>query len=111
MTNPDAPLNARPDRLSFSIQGVKPNIQVSAEDERTASGGTRVLTIPYPNDLLLSLEDEETFATEAQLLLAVKLYELDRISTGMAARLASMSRVAFIFALNRFGLSPNWSER
>jgi len=36
----------------------------------------------------------------------VKLYELGRVSTGMAARLAGMSRVAFMFALNRFGLSP-----
>ena len=31
---------------------------------------------------------------------------MGRISTGMAARLAGMDRVAFIFALDRFGLSP-----
>ncbi|GIV69496.1 UPF0175 family protein [Caldilinea sp.] len=67
----------------------------------------RLLTISYPDDLLLSLkEDEETFAAEARLLLAVKLYELGRISTGMAARLANMSRVAFMFTLSRFHLSP-----
>ncbi len=71
------------------------------------SENDRVVTIPYPEDLLLSLkEDEETFAAEARLLLAVKLYELGRISTGMAARLAGMSRVTFMFALSRFGLSP-----
>lgn len=66
-----------------------------------------VLTIPYPDDLLLSLKaSQESFEVEARLLLAVKLYEMGRISTGMAARLANMNRVAFMFALNRFGLSP-----
>ena len=65
------------------------------------------LTIPYPQDLLLSLKKRPAeFEAEARLLLAVKLYELDQISTGMAARLAGMSRVAFILALERFGLSP-----
>lgn len=67
----------------------------------------KALTVPYPDDLLLSLkESEEEFAAEARLLLAVKLYEMGRISTGMAARLAGMERVAFMFALERFGLSP-----
>jgi len=66
-----------------------------------------LLTIPYPDDLLLSLkESEESFAEEARLLLAVKLYELGRVSTGLAASLAGMDRVAFMFTLARFGLSP-----
>jgi predicted HTH domain antitoxin len=66
-----------------------------------------VLTIPYPEDILLSLKESPAeFEAEARLLLAVKLYELGRLSTGMAARLAGMSRVAFMFALDRFGLSP-----
>lgn len=65
------------------------------------------LTIPYSEDLLLSLkESPEEFEAEARLLLAVKLYELDRISTGRAAELAGMSRVEFMFTLDRFGLSP-----
>ena len=68
---------------------------------------TKTLTIPYPEDLLLSLkESPEEFETEARLLLAVKLYELGRVSTGRAAEVAGMSRVQFIFALDRFGLSP-----
>ena len=68
---------------------------------------TKVITIPYPEELLLSLKESPAdFEAEARLLLAVKLYELGRVSTVMAARLAGMSRVAFIFALNRFGLSP-----
>jgi predicted HTH domain antitoxin len=51
-------------------------------------------------------ESPAEFEAEARLLLAVKLYELGRLSTGMAARLAGMNRVAFMFALDRFGLSP-----
>lgn len=65
------------------------------------------LTISYPQDLLLSLKESPVeFEAEARLLLAVKLYELGKVSTGMAARVAGISRVSFLFALGRFGLSP-----
>lgn len=65
------------------------------------------LTIQYPDELLLSLKETPIeFEAESRLLLAVKLYELGRVSTGMAARLAGMSRIAFIFSLELFGLSP-----
>jgi len=65
------------------------------------------LKIPYTEALLLSLkETPEEFEAEARLLLAVKLYELGRVSTGRAAELAGMGRVDFIFAVGRFGLSP-----
>jgi predicted HTH domain antitoxin len=68
---------------------------------------TNVLSIPYPEELLLSLkENPAQFEAEARLLLAVKLYELGRVSTGMAAQLAGMGRVEFMFGLGRFGLSP-----
>ena len=68
---------------------------------------THTLTIPYPDELLLSLkESPDEFEQEARLLLAVKLYELNKISTGMAARLAGISRVAFMIELSRFDLSP-----
>ena len=67
----------------------------------------KVLTIHYSDDLLLSMKrSPQEFESEARLLLAVKLYEMDRISTGAAANLAGVSRVAFIFELARFGLSP-----
>ena len=65
------------------------------------------LTIPYSEELLLSLKaSPERFEAEARLLLAVKLYELGRITTGTAAELAGMDRVTFLFELARFGLSP-----
>ena len=66
-----------------------------------------MLTIPYSDELLVSLKETPAeFESEARLLLAVKLYEMGRLSTGTAARLAGMSRVAFIFESERFGLSP-----
>lgn len=72
---------------------------------------SNVLTIPYSDDLLLSMKKSpEEFEAEARLLLAVKLYEMDRVSTGAAAKLAGMSRVAFIFELAHFGLSPMGQE-
>lgn len=70
-----------------------------------------MLTIPYPDDLLLSLKKSpQEFETEARLLLAVKLYEMDRVSTGVAARLAGISRVEFMLELAHFELSPMGQE-
>jgi predicted HTH domain antitoxin len=69
------------------------------------------LTIAYPDELLLSLKKSpDEFEAEARLLLAVKLYELHQVSTGMAAQLAGMSRPTFILELGRFGLSPLGQE-
>lgn len=71
----------------------------------------KILTIPYSDDLLLSLKrSPEEFESEARLLLAVKLYELGRVSTGIAAELAGISRISFMFELGRFGLSPVGQE-
>ena len=36
--------------------------------------------------------------------MAVKLYEMNRISSGMAAALVDMERVDFLLALHRFGV-------
>ena len=67
----------------------------------------RFVTIPCSSELLLSLKETQVeFETEARLLLAVKLYEQNRVSTGIAAQLAGITRVQFMFALDRYGLSP-----
>ncbi|MBA2493888.1 MAG: UPF0175 family protein [Acidobacteria bacterium] len=60
------------------------------------------LTIQYADDLLfaLGISDEE-FSREAKFLLAAKLYELGKISSGQAAQLAGKSRVEFLFSLSR----------
>jgi len=68
---------------------------------------THQLTIEYPEEVLWALHQQPAeFEQEARFLLALKLYETGKLSTGLAARLAGMGRVAFMFALSRAGLSP-----
>jgi len=65
---------------------------------------THILTIEYQDDLLFRLGlNSEQFSAEAKFLLAAKLYELGRLSSGEAARLAGKSRVEFLFALAQIG--------
>lgn len=64
-----------------------------------------VLTIEYSDDLLFRLGlSRERFSDEAKLLLAAKLYELGRLSSGEAANFAGKSRVEFLYALNALGI-------
>ena len=66
---------------------------------------THTLTIEYQDDLLFRLGiNREQFSAEARFLLAAKLYELGRLSSGEAARLAGKSRVEFLFALAQIGV-------
>jgi hypothetical protein len=63
---------------------------------------TSHLTIPYPDDLLLSLKlTPERFEAEARMLLAIKLYEQGRVTTGIAAQVAGIDRVTFMFELDK----------
>jgi predicted HTH domain antitoxin len=66
-----------------------------------------ILTIRYSDDVLLSLkESKEEFEEEARYLLSLKLYELGKISSGKAAKIAGLSRVAFLMRLGRYKVSP-----
>ncbi|MCL5960072.1 MAG: UPF0175 family protein [Chloroflexi bacterium] len=48
------------------------------------------------------MSDQE-FLKEARILLAAKLYELGKISLGIAAEIAGTDRVTFIGLLGRYG--------
>lgn len=64
------------------------------------------MKIPYPDDLPQTLgETPEEFERELKFLVAAKLYELGRISSGRAAELAGMDRVAFLNHLGRHRIS------
>jgi len=66
-----------------------------------------MLQIFYTDDLLLSLKkSREQFEREARYLLAVKLYEMEKISSGKAAQLAGLDRVSFLLGLGQFNISP-----
>ncbi len=63
------------------------------------------LTIEYPQDLLFALGTTTgQFEEEAKFLLAAKLFDLGRLSSGAAARLAGMERVTFLLSLPRAGV-------
>lgn len=63
------------------------------------------LTIEYADELLFALGvSDKEFSEEAKLLLAAKLYELGKISSGQAAKLAGKSRVEFLFSLARLNV-------
>jgi predicted HTH domain antitoxin len=66
---------------------------------------TRQAVIPYPAGMpqMLKLSDDE-FREELRFLAAAKLYELGRLSSGKAARLAGMARVKFLHELERVGV-------
>ena len=63
------------------------------------------LTIEIPEDVLLATgQSREEFIREAKFLLAVKLFELGRLSSGKAARLCGMGRVDFLLTVGRLGI-------
>lgn len=64
---------------------------------------TKTLKIPYPKELLETLEETpEEFERKLRFLVAAKLYELGHISSGRAAELAGMERVEFLSQLGRY---------
>ncbi len=66
----------------------------------------RTLTIEYGDEILLGLSlSPDQFSEEARFLLAAKLYELGRITSGQAAALAGQSRVEFLLGLPRIGIT------
>jgi len=65
----------------------------------------RTLTIEYGDDVLLALGlSPEQFSEEAKLLVAVKLYELGRLSSGAAAGLAGIPKPLFLTKLADYGV-------
>ena len=62
------------------------------------------IPIQCPDSVLISLkETPEKFAKEATKVLAVKLYEMGKLSSGRAAELAGVSRVNFLQSLGKYG--------
>ena len=66
----------------------------------------KTLQIEYAESIPAALNiTPESFEQEARTALAVKLFELGRLSSGQAAALAGMPRVTFLLNCHRFGAS------
>jgi predicted HTH domain antitoxin len=66
----------------------------------------REIRIEYGDDVLAGTGlSHEDFIEEARFLLAAKLYELGRITSGQAARMCKKTRVDFLFSLPKVGIA------
>jgi predicted HTH domain antitoxin len=64
------------------------------------------IRIPYDDAVLLaSSQTRDEFEKEARFLLAAKLFELGRLSSGKAAELCGLQRAEFLISLERVGVS------
>ena len=64
----------------------------------------KTLTVDYGDNVLLALGlSEDQFGEEAKILLAVKLYELGRLSSGAASALAGIPKPLFLVKVGDYG--------
>lgn len=64
------------------------------------------LKIEFPESILIPTgQTREGFLEEAKFLLAAKLFELGRLSSGRAAEVCGMDRVTFLLSLHRVGIA------
>lgn len=64
------------------------------------------IAVSFPESLALSLKmGNQEFEQEMKLLSLVKLYELGKISSGVAAKLLNMQRVEFLNLLGKYNVS------
>ena len=64
---------------------------------------THSIQVEYPEHFPDALQTTpDSFEQEARMAMAVKLFEMKRLSSGMAAQLAGMSRVSFLMQLSQY---------
>lgn len=63
------------------------------------------LNIQYPQNWLDVLQlTQKSFEEEAKMAMAAKLFEMKRLSSGMAAKLVGIPRALFLLNLQRFNV-------
>lgn len=67
---------------------------------------TQTITIDFPSDILLALnENENEFKKNIKISLAIRLYQLEKLTIGKAAQLCGLSRFDFETLLSENGIS------
>ena len=67
---------------------------------------TRQVTIEYPESMPDVLQESKAeFEQEMRLAMALKMFEMKRLSSGQAAQLAGLERVPFLLSLHRYGIA------
>lgn len=72
----------------------------------------KTLTIPYDESMLsLTGQSPEEFEQEARFLLALKLFELGRISIGKASEFSGMNKLDFLSKVSAMNIPVvDWDE-
>jgi predicted HTH domain antitoxin len=72
----------------------------------------KTATFSYPESLpALANLSPDAFEAEARMAMAMKLYELGRLTSGQAALMAGVSRVDFLLSCRQYGIaSVSWDE-
>ena len=71
-----------------------------------------ILTVEHPESLTATLnQNRESFEQDARMAMAAKLFELGRLTSVQAAKLAGMSRVIFLLECSRFGVPAVYWEQ
>jgi predicted HTH domain antitoxin len=66
----------------------------------------QVINVTYPKQLAFSLKMQDNeFVQEMQKLAIIKLYELGKISSSIAAKILNLTRVDFIELINKYQVS------
>ena len=86
---------------------------ITATRNRKTDGKDMVtLRIEYPDDWSAAFhQGRDAFEQEAKMAMAVKLFEMGKLTSGQAAKLAGVSRVQFLLDCARFGVpSVSWDQ-
>lgn len=66
---------------------------------------TYSIQVDYPESFPDALQTTpDAFEHVARMAMAVKLFEMNRLSSGMAAQLVGIDRVSFLLQLNQYGV-------